>query len=175
MLRVWLLAIVMMALAGCSGGTPKNGDTSTSQGASFEVMISGALDIQRADIPYKRFINLVCSDGEAWQLQFIDSGKTVLNILFYDEKPNTGNYQIVPTDGLFEGIGVLVGDYTGEDMRIFASNPSGTLTLTVDDGLYSGNFSFTATDGVSGQIEAVGSFANVPSEDVESDTRCFGF
>lgn len=172
------LLIALLLLSGCGGASPTAAPTAAptvgsaggnnSTGANgFNIIVTGSIT---ATLDSTNAAARFGSDSDAGTstLTFANNNsKQSVSLVFWGIQPASGTYQIQKLFDLVDKKGVtgLLVDNTNK-MRTFTAG-SGSLTLTVQDGKYSGSFDFAATGGEIGgnmnQNAAVkGSFSNVP-------------
>lgn len=138
---------------------------------SFFVGITGDVAFAMSqDEPDGRAVVQINADGDV-NLQFATLGTSrSVNVTFKgNSNPTSGTYQIADWEQRAELEDVVVADvsdFTDPEYSFMLYSSSGTITLNVDNGIYSGNFEFAArgetTTGIAiGQATVIGSF-NIP-------------
>jgi len=160
--------VLIVSLAACGGtGDSESQDAQNTGGdgaANVNIEVTGELNFTLGDASRASYMATEMGDEmTVWQFNFYENDQQVV-VMFYNNQPTTGEYEITPSGPLEEGVGVLVSDNSGEEPILFTSSAEGTITIEQDGDLYSGTFAFSIpdlTDPGTTVIEAEGTFSGV--------------
>lgn len=167
--------LLLLVVAGCN--TPPQVDTIAQTKGEVQIDVSGGVSFSVDDSGRSVFEHYQCSDGELWQLRLLQGSDKGVMVIFYDDRPSSNTYNVTWT-GAFEGVNVLVSDNSGGEIRAFSGDPTGTITLEENDGIYTGQLNFTATGNTFSdpdtmlEVQVNGSFSGLPMRTIEME-KCF--
>lgn len=179
LLKLSLLTLILVALAGCGGGNATNtpaantGDTTTpaapAGGGATNIEVTGGTSFTIGSTSFNVYSEEDMDGTMVRQFYFNNGSQQVVTIMFYGIEPAVGEYEITTVDVLSEtaeGVTVLVMDNSADPMVMYTMNPSGTLRVDSAGDSFSGSFDFTVQGGAMGAeeldtVEVTGTFADL--------------
>lgn len=178
LLKLSLLTLILVALAGCGGGdatqaAPTSDIAQTpvvpAVNTSTNILVTGDTSFTISETPYNAYSEEDMDGTMVRQFYFNNGSQQVVTIMFYGIEPAVGEYEITSVDVLSEtaeGVTVLVMNNDTDPMVMYSMNPSGTLRVDSAGDSFSGSFDFTVEGGAMGAeelqtVEVTGAFANL--------------